>query len=273
MKRGSEGGGASSRRTRAASKRAAHHAHDANDATARLRARLDCVVCATTMLPPIMQCKEGHLICGMCVSKGIARCPTCRASGTYGRNRALEETAHDSGILVECPHDGCTLSLPYADMTAHALTCERRPFACPFVGCDHTLPSVTSTAFVEHLRNTHNGKVFSIDADGSVTIYFARTGGSGAFRPIVVKARNNKHFVLFGYRDALGFSFTLHGVGVKGASVEYEVAGNDASQRMTSRVDDIFETRDINGNVPFYVTKRLSDHIDTTGLPLQVRVW
>lgn len=42
-----------------------------------LQALLECPVCTETVLPPIYQCKNGHLLCSNCRPK-LNNCPTCR---------------------------------------------------------------------------------------------------------------------------------------------------------------------------------------------------
>ena len=46
-----------------------------------LAALFECPVCYDYVLPPILQCQSGHLVCSSCRSK-LTLCPTCR--GTLG---------------------------------------------------------------------------------------------------------------------------------------------------------------------------------------------
>ena len=43
----------------------------------RLHAQLECLLCVEIMVPPIMVCKNGHMICHNCRPK-LDRCPLCR---------------------------------------------------------------------------------------------------------------------------------------------------------------------------------------------------
>merc|ERR1719410_1373285 len=66
----------------------------------RLQTNLECPICVETASSPIYQCKEGHLICNVCVQK-IARCPMCREDGPVNvRNRYAENDSNELGKLL-----------------------------------------------------------------------------------------------------------------------------------------------------------------------------
>ena len=50
--------------------------------TADLASFFECPVCFDYVLPPILQCQSGHLVCSNCRPK-LTCCPTCR--GPLGR--------------------------------------------------------------------------------------------------------------------------------------------------------------------------------------------
>lgn len=52
--------------------------------TADLASLFECPVCFDYVLPPILQCQSGHLVCSNCRPK-LTGCPTCR--GPLGENR------------------------------------------------------------------------------------------------------------------------------------------------------------------------------------------
>ncbi|XP_022257053.1 E3 ubiquitin-protein ligase Siah1-like isoform X2 [Limulus polyphemus] len=52
----------------------------------------ECPVCFEFVLPPILQCQNGHLVCSTCRQK-ITCCPTCRAPIEIIRNLTLEKVA------------------------------------------------------------------------------------------------------------------------------------------------------------------------------------
>lgn len=55
--------------------------------TDELAALFECPVCFEIVLPPIMQCQVGHLVCSSCRPK-LSCCPTCR--GTLGEFNYLK---------------------------------------------------------------------------------------------------------------------------------------------------------------------------------------
>ncbi|XP_034746547.1 E3 ubiquitin-protein ligase Siah2-like isoform X1 [Etheostoma cragini] len=58
-----------------------------------LTALFECPVCFDYVLPPILQCQAGHLVCNLCRQK-LSCCPTCRGPLTPSiRNLAMEKVA------------------------------------------------------------------------------------------------------------------------------------------------------------------------------------
>lgn len=61
--------------------------------TPELTALFECPVCFDYVLPPILQCQAGHLVCNTCRQK-LSCCPTCRGPLTPSiRNLAMEKVA------------------------------------------------------------------------------------------------------------------------------------------------------------------------------------
>lgn len=58
--------------------------------SADLASFFECPVCFDYVLPPILQCQSGHLVCSSCRSK-LTCCPTCRGSLGNIRNLAMEK--------------------------------------------------------------------------------------------------------------------------------------------------------------------------------------
>lgn len=50
---------------------------------------LECPVCYRVLTKPILQCKEGHAVCGDCQLR-IKNCPVCKDTDISNRNRVLE---------------------------------------------------------------------------------------------------------------------------------------------------------------------------------------
>ena len=69
-----------------------------------LTSLFECPVCFDYVLPPILQCQAGHLVCKQCRQK-LSLCPTCRGSLTPSiRNLAMEKVA--SAVLFPCKVSG-----------------------------------------------------------------------------------------------------------------------------------------------------------------------
>lgn len=101
--------------------------------SADLASFFECPVCFDYVLPPILQCQSGHLVCSSCRTK-LTCCPTCRGSLGNIRNLAMEKVA--SNVKFPCKHSsyGCTASLLYTEKVDHEETCEFRPYLCPCPG-------------------------------------------------------------------------------------------------------------------------------------------
>ena len=83
-----------------------------------------CPVCFGIPLPPIWQCKDGHLLCSTCLPKlQKQECPTCKTSldSTPIRNRAIENALGDMKVKVTCAK--CTKPVLYGDCIEHTKSC------------------------------------------------------------------------------------------------------------------------------------------------------
>ncbi|XP_014675052.1 PREDICTED: E3 ubiquitin-protein ligase SIAH1-like isoform X2 [Priapulus caudatus] len=101
--------------------------------TADLASLFECPVCFDYVLPPIIQCQSGHLVCSSCRPK-LSCCPTCRGPLGNIRNLAMEKVA--SSVMFPCKYQssGCTVSLLHTEKTDHEEACEFRPYMCPCPG-------------------------------------------------------------------------------------------------------------------------------------------
>jgi len=93
-----------------------------------LREELNCPVCREIILPPILQCLNGHLLCEPCHKRLRTRpkkCPECRVDmNNAARCRAMEKAV--ASLLVPCSNTGCSQEMPYSDAEAHASMCEHK---------------------------------------------------------------------------------------------------------------------------------------------------
>lgn len=100
---------------------------------ADLASLFECPVCFDYVLPPILQCQSGHLVCTNCRPK-LSCCPTCRGPLGNIRNLAMEKVA--GTVLFPCKYStsGCTQALLHTDKGEHEDLCEFRPYSCPCPG-------------------------------------------------------------------------------------------------------------------------------------------
>ena len=63
---------------------------EAKTSKVELAALFECPVCFDYVLPPILQCNSGHLVCSSCRPK-LACCPSCRGPLPVVRNLAMEK--------------------------------------------------------------------------------------------------------------------------------------------------------------------------------------
>jgi len=102
--------------------------------TSDLTSLFECPVCFDYVLPPIIQCQNGHLVCSSCRQK-ITCCPTCRVPISNNiRNLQMEKLAPT--LLFPCKYSsaGCTQNLLYSDKPEHEDSCEFKPYSCPCPG-------------------------------------------------------------------------------------------------------------------------------------------
>lgn len=136
---------------------------------------LNCPVCLERMLPPLMQCEQGHLLCNACRARpSCSVCPTCRAGPVKARNLALEALA-EGRLCLPCTHagSGCPVQLGFGELEAHAKDCEFRPVTCQWRGCDTELPLID--AFLQdHMMSAHRASrvAGSPGEDGGVLVPF-----------------------------------------------------------------------------------------------------
>jgi hypothetical protein len=86
-----------------------------NPGSSDLASLFECPVCFDYVLPPILQCHAGHLVCSNCRPK-LTCCPTCRGQlGGNIRNLAMEKVA--STVMFPCKYSsgGCIISLLHTE--------------------------------------------------------------------------------------------------------------------------------------------------------------
>lgn len=120
-----------------------------------LTSLFECPVCFDYVLPPILQCQAGHLVCNQCRQK-LSCCPTCRGALTPSiRNLAMEKVA--SAVLFPCKYatTGCSLTLHHTEKPEHEDICEYRPYSCPCPGASCKWQG-SLEAVMSHLMHAHD---------------------------------------------------------------------------------------------------------------------
>ena len=112
-----------------------------------------CPICFDYVLPPILQCHSGHLVCSNCRPK-ISCCPTCRDPLGSIRNLAMEEVANS--VLFPCKYasSGCEITLTHTEKADHEEFCEFRPYSCPCPGASCKWQG-SLDAVIQHLMHQH----------------------------------------------------------------------------------------------------------------------
>jgi E3 ubiquitin-protein ligase SIAH1 len=106
---------------------------DFTTASAEVANIFQCPVCCDYIMPSLLQCHNGHIICTKCHRKST-RCPVCRGPLGNIQNLAMEEIA--SALMLPCNYStsGCAVSLHHTERTEHEEMCEFRPYSCPLQG-------------------------------------------------------------------------------------------------------------------------------------------
>ncbi|KAL1439413.1 hypothetical protein MTO96_010232 [Rhipicephalus appendiculatus] len=105
--------------------------HNATGSEDSMLSLFECPVCLDSVLPPIVQCRNGHLVCATCRAN-VDTCPVCREQLDDIRNLALERIAERVKFPCKFKSSGCTLMLSVADKLLHQSICLFRSFRCPY---------------------------------------------------------------------------------------------------------------------------------------------
>ena len=111
----------------------------------------DCAICLSPPDHQVHQCRNGHLFCAECLeeclSRGSAKCPTCRVALPREPIRNLVAERALARRPARCPH--CSLDLTRGELQAHLLRCPSRVVKCAGEGCDWSGPNAPG-ALKEH---------------------------------------------------------------------------------------------------------------------------
>jgi len=165
-----------------------------------LKANLECPVCARISLPPIMQCRNGHVTCNPCRLK-VQSCPMCREIDIDIRNLFAEKAVTFMAIPCEFRTYGCRVEIQYSGKEAHERVCKHRPYICPYIECDHKL---AADAVVLHVSTAHREECRRSDGPeitASMILIGQFFGGDGAWSPRVITCFGRTFFDVALTRD------------------------------------------------------------------------
>jgi len=165
-----------------------------------LKQNLECPVCARISLPPIMQCRNGHVTCNPCRLK-VQSCPMCREIDIDIRNLFAEKAVTFMSIPCEFKTYGCRVEIQYKDKEAHERVCKYRPYICPYIECDHKL---AADAVVMHVSTAHREECRRSDGPeitASMILIGSYFGGDGAWSPRVITCFGRTFFDVALTRD------------------------------------------------------------------------
>uniref|UniRef100_A0A4W3K9P9 E3 ubiquitin-protein ligase n=1 Tax=Callorhinchus milii TaxID=7868 RepID=A0A4W3K9P9_CALMI len=87
------------------------------------------LMCIDYVLPPILQCQSGHLVCSNCGTK-LTCSSTCRGPLGSIRNLAMEKVVNFVLFPGKYFSSGCEITLPHTEKADHEQLCEFRPYSC-----------------------------------------------------------------------------------------------------------------------------------------------
>ena len=125
------------------------------------------------ILPPVLQCKNGHLFCNECFHNLIhKKCPVCTTPLGIDQmctNLAIQN--HYAKHTMECPHTDCQYVTTYEDMMLHKRNCKLCPFQCEVCNRkNQSRTEYTIDTIREHIIEKHNYS--EIGNDGLTTHQF-----------------------------------------------------------------------------------------------------
>nr|CAD7401008.1 unnamed protein product [Timema cristinae] len=113
----------------------------------------ECPICFEYILTPILQCTNGHLVCGDCRFTN-GHCALCMGPNAIIRNFEMENLARIISFPCKYKSIGCEVSVLHKDLFSHHDMCEFKSYSCPcirdFCGWQGPLGQVA-----HHLNSAH----------------------------------------------------------------------------------------------------------------------
>ncbi|CAG9783473.1 unnamed protein product [Diatraea saccharalis] len=160
--------------------------------SADLTSLFECLVCFDYILPPILQCESGHLVCSSCRPK-LSCCPTCRGRLGYIRNLAMEKVARNVMFPCKYSNTGCTVTLVHTEKAEHEEACEFRPYSCPCPGVSCSWQGGLDQV-MPHLMMSH--KCISTLQGENIVFLATDINLPGAINWVMMQSCFNHHFML-----------------------------------------------------------------------------
>lgn len=91
---------------------------------------IECQVCLDPILPPVYQCKLGHLICSKC-KPSLTRCPTCNDHIIDIRNTVMDKICDSLRYPCRNVETGCNEIICLRDKNSHEDNCRFKMYNCP----------------------------------------------------------------------------------------------------------------------------------------------
>ncbi|ODM89295.1 putative E3 ubiquitin-protein ligase SINA-like 6 [Orchesella cincta] len=124
-----------------------------------------CPICLEVPEQEIFQCRNGHVICNLCITKvrGCSICPQCRVPfGTVRiRNRLFEEMLDSQVFDCKFQELGCAYVCKRGEITTHVNSCLYNPdtvSVCEQLGiknCTFRLGCISRAEVISHFEEVH----------------------------------------------------------------------------------------------------------------------
>ncbi|XP_003792487.1 E3 ubiquitin-protein ligase SIAH1-like [Otolemur garnettii] len=167
---------------------------DATPSSSYLRSLFECPVCFDYVLPPILQCQRGHLVCSSC-HQMLTSCPTCRGPLGSIRNLVMDKVAYSLTFPCKYASFGCGTSLPPAEKADHEEVCDFRPYSCPCPGV--RCPWAGSLDLVmPHLIHQHDDHITSVEGETAIFLAVDVNNEHGPFYWVMTQSCFDLHFMV-----------------------------------------------------------------------------
>uniref|UniRef100_H0XXJ8 E3 ubiquitin-protein ligase n=1 Tax=Otolemur garnettii TaxID=30611 RepID=H0XXJ8_OTOGA len=159
-----------------------------------LRNIFKCPGCFDYVLPPILQCRHGHLVCASCRQK-LTSCPTCQGPLVSICNLAMDKVASSLTFPCKYTSSGCGTSLPPEKKARHEGVCDFRPYSCP---CPGVLCQWEGSvdAVMPHLMDQHDDCVTAQEGETAIFLATDINNIRDAFYWVMIQSCFGLHFMV-----------------------------------------------------------------------------